>query len=85
MARLTGKGGHAHVQVVPIPDSFSADDVEAAFRSHGERVGIMFEENADTALESAQHQNYFRVELPSGKKLVHLMKLGVPFDLQFGR
>ncbi|KAF8469918.1 CwfJ C-terminus 1-domain-containing protein-like protein [Gautieria morchelliformis] len=85
VARLTGKGGHAHVQVVPIPNSFPVDDVEAAFRSHGQKIGISFEEDADTALESAQHQNYFRVELPSGKKLVHLMRPGVPFDLQFGR
>jgi CWF19-like protein 1 len=85
VARLTGKGGHAHVQVVPIPNSFPADDVEAAFRDHGQRIGITFEEDADTALETSQHQNYFRVELPNGKKLVHLMKPGVPFDLQFGR
>lgn len=85
VARLTGKGGHAHVQVVPIPNSFPVDDVEAAFRSYGQQTGITFEEDAATALESAQYQNYFRVELPNGKKLVHLMTPGVSFDLQFGR
>lgn len=85
VARLTGKGGHAHVQVVPIPNSISADDVEAAFRSQGQQTGIAFEENVDAAMEVGQHQNYFRVELPNGKKMVHLMKSGVPFDIQFGR
>ncbi|KAF8584079.1 hypothetical protein K439DRAFT_1633822 [Ramaria rubella] len=85
VARLTGKGGHAHIQVVPIPNSFPNEEVEMAFRNHGQHLGITFEEDADAALESAQNQNYFRVELPSGKKLVHLMKPGVPFDLQFGR
>jgi len=28
---------------------------------------------------------YFRVELPSGRRLVHRMRSGLPFNVQFGR
>ncbi|KAJ7709435.1 CwfJ C-terminus 1-domain-containing protein-like protein [Mycena rosella] len=49
VGRLSAKGGHAHVQAVPVP------------------------------------LNYFRVDLPDGRKMVHLMKDHVPFSIQFGR
>lgn len=29
--------------------------------------------------------DYFKVDLPGGKSLVHWIKPGVPFSLQFGR
>ncbi|KAF8517598.1 CwfJ C-terminus 1-domain-containing protein-like protein [Hysterangium stoloniferum] len=84
VSRLTGKGGHAHVQVIPIPNKY-VDGIEAAFRNHAERLGIDFIEEADIAPESLLSQNYFRVELPDEKTLIHIMKPGAPFDLQFGR
>lgn len=83
---LSGKGGHAHVQVVPVPTHL-ADKVEAAFVEDGKRQGIDFEPDADSALESCSggRANYFRVDLPDGKKLVHIVRARVPFSIQFGR
>ena len=86
VARLTGKGGHAHVQVIPVPSAL-AGKVEAQFRADGQAAGIPWEEDADEALERAAqaNDNYFKVDLPDGKKLVHIMGPGRPFNLQFGR
>lgn len=86
VARLTGKGGHAHVQVVPVPLE-SGDQVEEQFRRDGETSGIDWEEDGEAALEHAARsgENYFKVDLPDGRKLVHIMKPGRPFNLQFGR
>ncbi|KAG8943435.1 hypothetical protein FRC04_002900 [Tulasnella sp. 424] len=86
VARLTGKGGHAHVQVVPVPLE-SGDQVEEQFRRDGETNGIDWEEDGEAALEHAARsgENYFKVDLPDGRKLVHIMKPGRPFNLQFGR
>jgi hypothetical protein len=83
VGRQRAKGGHAHVQVVPIPRSLS-DQVEEAFLREGGALGVDFEaETADAPLDPTL--SYFRVELPSGKTIVHLMRDHVPFRLQFGR
>ncbi|EJD02249.1 uncharacterized protein FOMMEDRAFT_141361 [Fomitiporia mediterranea MF3/22] len=84
---LSGRGGHAHVQVVPVPTSTHAKRVEQAFISEGGLAGVMFEDDPDKALEmcSGGRGNYFRVDLPDGKKMVHLIKQEVPFSIQFGR
>ncbi|KDQ10585.1 hypothetical protein BOTBODRAFT_178064 [Botryobasidium botryosum FD-172 SS1] len=84
VARLSGKGGHAHVQVVPVPARLR-DQVEGAFRESGAREGIDWEPEPETALDMGRHQNYFRVDLPDGRKMMHLLKQGQPFNLQFGR
>jgi len=86
VARLTGKGGHAHVQVIPVPSALG-DRVELQFRQDGEAAGLDWEADPDAALERAAqvNDNYFKVDLPDGKKLVHVMKPGRPFNLQFGR
>ena len=86
VARLRAKGGHAHVQAVPIPLRLK-DQVEEVFLNEGRAMGIDFEGDADSALDAcaAGAGSYFRVDLPDGKKMVHLMKDGVPFSLQFGR
>ncbi|KAL5511306.1 hypothetical protein ACEPAH_4522 [Sanghuangporus vaninii] len=83
---LSGRGGHAHVQVVPVPNS-RCSRIEQAFVSEGGLAGITFEEDPDTALESCSggRQNYFRVDLPDGRKMVHLIRQEVPFSIQFGR
>lgn len=83
---LTGKGGHAHVQVCPIPMRLG-NRVEGVFKSEGALAGVKFEDDPDTALEACAggRQNYFRVDLPDGRKLVHLIKQEVPFSIQFGR
>ncbi|KAF7295541.1 Nuclear protein [Mycena indigotica] len=86
VGRLSAKGGHAHVQAVPIPLALKGQ-VENAFRSEGRMSGVDFEEDADAALEACAggRGSYFRVDLPDGKKLVHLIKDYGPFNLQFGR
>ncbi|KAJ7112417.1 CwfJ C-terminus 1-domain-containing protein-like protein [Mycena crocata] len=86
VGRLSAKGGHAHVQAVPVPLKLK-DKVEEAFRAEGRMMGIDFEEDPDSALESCAggRGSYFRVDLPDGRKLVHLMKDHVPFSIQFGR
>ena len=86
VARLTGKGGHAHIQVVPVPEAL-ADKVEEQFKVDGKNNGIDWEVDADEALERATQQgdNYFKVDLPDGRKMIHVMKPGKPFNLQFGR
>lgn len=83
---LSGKGGHAHVQVVPVLNRLK-NRVEAAFLSEGGLAGINFEEDPVQALESCAggKRNYFRVDLPDGRKMVHLIKQEVPFSIQFGR
>lgn len=86
VARLTAKGGHAHVQVVPVPLKLK-DKVEQAFIDHGQQQGIEFEEDAEGAMQNCVDgkKSYFRVDLPDGKKLVHLMRDTRSFSLQFGR
>lgn len=83
VGRLAGRGGHAHVQVVPVPIAM-ADKVESAFRKAGEAQGLEWEAEPELALEKAgKTGNYFKVELPNGGVLVHMLRGG--FDLQFGR
>lgn len=86
VGRLSAKGGHAHVQIVPVPDKFK-HSVEQAFLDEGQRLGIQFETDPDAALEacSGGRGSYFRVDLPDGRKMVHLMRDSVPFSIQFGR
>lgn len=80
------KGGHAHVQAVPIPEKMK-EDVKTAFLEQGRMQGIDFEEDPVAAMESCQNGrgSYFKVELPDGGTMVHLLKDHVPFSIQFGR
>jgi hypothetical protein len=80
VARLSGKGGHAHIQVMPIPLRFK-DTVAEEFM----KTGIVWSNDPEQALMDAEanQSSYFRVELPNGQKMVHIIK-GY-FDLQFGR
>ena len=86
VGRLSAKGGHAHVQVVPVPNKL-ASKVEETFIKEGRQLGIEFEGDPDAALDSCQggRGSYFRVDLPDGRKMVHLIRDGVPFGVQFGR
>ncbi|GBE81690.1 hypothetical protein SCP_0400610 [Sparassis crispa] len=86
VGRLSAKGGHAHVQVVPVPDKLK-DRVEEAFVSEGRAHGIDFEADAEGALDACSRGrgSYFRVDLPDGRKMVHLLRDTVPFSIQFGR
>ncbi|QRW02143.1 Zinc finger, CCHC-type [Ceratobasidium sp. AG-Ba] len=84
VARLSGRGGHAHIQVVPVPNAL-AGRVEDMFRSRAEMEGIRWEHDAEAALEGAKRGggNYFRVDLPDGRKMISLIRGS--FNLQFGR
>lgn len=86
VARLSGKGGHAHVQVIPVPEALGGT-IEEQFKTEGSDAGMDWEEDPDAALEKASKagENYFRVDLPDGRKMVHILKYGKPFNLQFGR
>lgn len=85
VGRLSAKGGHAHIQVVPIPKSFTSDAIADAFFAEARRHGAEFElEEAGDPLTSGD-KGYFRVYLPDGRRLVHWMRDGVPFSVQFGR
>jgi len=85
VGRLSAKGGHAHVQVVPVPQALSADTIANAFTSEGTRLGVDFEFEETERDGVTGDRGYFRVELPDGRKLVHWMRDGVPFSIQFGR
>lgn len=87
VARVSGRGGHAHVQVVPVPRTISADAIADAFKAEGEHSRIDFEfEEADSEVPAHPgDRGYFRVELPDGRRMVHWLKDGVPFSIQFGR
>ncbi|GAA5894097.1 hypothetical protein JCM8208_002347 [Rhodotorula glutinis] len=91
VARSSGKGGHAHVQVCPIPSSL-APEAESTFLAQGAKFAYDFVEVADPstfhgrAAEDGKGAEYFKVDLPGGKSLVHWIdpaKGG--FSLQFGR
>lgn len=86
VGRLSAKGGHAHVQAVPVPMKLR-DKVEHHFLGEGRALGIDFEEDPDAAIQSCANGrgSYFKVDLPDGRKMVHLMKDHVPFSIQFGR
>ncbi|KAH8099564.1 nuclear protein [Cristinia sonorae] len=85
VGRLSAKGGHAHVQVVPVPQTITADTIANAFTSEGTRLGVEFEIEETEREGVTGDRGYFRVELPDGRKLVHWLRDGVPFSIQFGR
>ena len=86
VGRLSAKGGHAHVQAVPVPDQFR-DKVEDAFLAEGRALGVEFEQGQghESTLDLDPTLSYFRVDLPDGRKMVHLMRERSPLSIQFGR
>ncbi|TNY19810.1 CwfJ C-terminus 1-domain-containing protein-like protein, partial [Rhodotorula diobovata] len=91
VARSSGKGGHAHVQICPIPASL-APEAESTFVSQGAKFGYAFDEVSDPstfhgrAEQDGKGTEYFKVDLPGGKSLVHWIEPGKGgFSLQFGR
>ena len=87
VARVSSKGGHAHVQVVPVPETL-ADKVGEAFVNEGKRIGLEPESDAQEALVACGDgkKSYFRLDLPDGKIMIWLFDgAGRSFSLQFGR
>ncbi|EJU00762.1 hypothetical protein DACRYDRAFT_80957 [Dacryopinax primogenitus] len=86
IARLSGRGGHAHMQVCAAPLHLSENGkLEEAFRREGEAGGVDWEEELPGEAGRERDGNYLRVELPGGKVLVHNIRPGPPFNLQFPR
>jgi hypothetical protein len=85
VAKRRAHGVHAHIQIMPVPNSL-ADGVEGAFRHQAEELKVTFEpdDDADPAVREIK-EDYFLVELPSGKKMLHLIRDFAPFPLPFGR
>ena len=87
VARVSAKGGHAHIQVVPVPQSL-ADKVEETFIAEGKRIGLEPEGDPEGALAACADgkKSYFRVDLPDGRIMIWLFdNAGRSFNLQFGR
>lgn len=90
VAKLSGRGaraGHAHLQICPVPHTL-ASQVETAFLEEGKKHGIDFvDEEALKGMKEDLKEavSYFKVGLPDGKGLIHLMKPEGSFNLQFGR
>ena len=84
-AGLGGKGGHAHIQILPVPDSVPHAQVEHVFASEARGAGYSLTDDAAECQAALREGNYFRVDLPSGKRLVHRIDLRKRFSLQFGR
>lgn len=87
VAKVSAKGGHAHVQVVPVPESL-ADKVEEAFIKEAKKTGLELERDPQGALKSCADgkKSYFRLDLPNGRMVVWLTdNAGRSFSLQFGR
>lgn len=90
---------HAHVQVVAVPKSKS-DQVEKVAREQGQLAGMNFIDQVPVSyimknncfflltliyLQQNPDIPYFKMELPNGKSLVHLLGPKERFNLQFGR
>ncbi|KAG0171603.1 hypothetical protein DFQ29_008756 [Apophysomyces sp. BC1021] len=71
---------HAHIQVVPIPKD-KIDLIETVAREQAESHGMTFIDRVPDSPEVA----YFKMELPNGKSLVHIIQPRERFNLQFGR
>lgn len=86
IGRLSAKGGHAHIQAVPIPRKLESQ-VEDWFIREGRNSGVDFEADAEGAMKfcAGGRGGYFKVDLPDRRKMVHLIRDRTPFNLQFGR
>lgn len=82
LSRQSGRGGHNHVQAVPIPQN-RMGELESFLISEANKQGFQFEKDGSAAIGNLAGRNYFRIDLPGGRKLVHFMR--GPFNVQFGR
>jgi hypothetical protein len=59
--------------------------VEQAFKSQGIDFDGKLEDCQGSGLPGGRGKSYFRVDLPDGRTLVHLIEEHAPFGVQFGR
>ncbi|KAK4053130.1 hypothetical protein OIV83_001865 [Microbotryomycetes sp. JL201] len=81
---------HAYIddlqKVVPVPNGV-ADRAEQVFKDEGSKQGITFEivDSLEALKQDGITDNYFRVDLPDGRLMIHKIQPRTPFSLQFGR
>lgn len=83
LTRYSRRGGHYHIQSVPVPQD-RADRIHQTFIDIAASSGVEWEADAEETMRKIGNKQYFRVDLPDGKKLVHLIRAG-NFNMQFGR
>lgn len=71
------------MQAIPIPESISLEEIEETFHHTAKQMHFELQEETDESPKVGE--NYFMVELPSGKTLVHVMEPDSKFPLQFAR
>ncbi|KAG2217557.1 hypothetical protein INT45_006724, partial [Circinella minor] len=72
--------GHAHLQIIPIPKE-KTDAIEEIAQQAAKQEGFELTDQLPTNPDI----NYFKLELPNGKSLVHIIQPRERFNLQFGR
>ncbi|TIB33177.1 hypothetical protein E3P84_02277 [Wallemia ichthyophaga] len=84
LGRYWSRGGHAHIQAVPIPNEIISA-LGAHLTNEGVAQGVEWESDPQKALDELEDgQSYLRVDLPNGGKFVHLIR-PAPFNQQFAR
>ncbi|KAI8074925.1 CwfJ C-terminus 2-domain-containing protein-like protein [Gongronella butleri] len=80
IAREAQRGlSHAHLQIVAVPKG-SSDNIEAIVQEEAAKAGYALQNE-----RSDSDRDYFDMELPNGKHLIHLLHPKTRFNLQFGR
>ncbi|ORX55121.1 hypothetical protein DM01DRAFT_1286543 [Hesseltinella vesiculosa] len=80
IAREPHRGmAHAHMQILAVPKNLS-DHIEQVAQQEAKMAGF----NLATHRSDEDH-DYFEMELPNGKRLIHALSPKERFNLQFGR
>jgi hypothetical protein len=84
MYRNLARAQHGQIQAIPVPQS-RAGELEDMFRTAAKKEGWEFEttDDPESLLRGAKGREFIRLDLPSGKSLVHFIQ--GKFNLQFAR
>lgn len=63
----------------------AADRAQSTFEEEGAKANYDFTTDPAQVSRVLQSGNYFRLDLPDGTKMVHAIRPGDRFNLQFGR
>jgi hypothetical protein len=83
VAKRMAHGVHSQMHAIPIPQSISLEEIEGTFHHTAKQMRIELQEENEEKWVATE--NYFMVEMPSGKTLVHVMDQDSRFPLQFAR
>lgn len=73
-----------HFQVCPLPAQI-AGSAKQVFEEEGAKASYDFTTDPTQVSRALQSGNYFRLDLPDGTRMVHAIRPGERFNLQFGR